>query len=146
MIGFKKTLRKSLKMRVLVYYLVLAIAVITGIPGPTSASVVPTDKSLEINVSDRFDREADMALIQIAFATENGQRALSYVGITTETFDGYLTKLSDAQINLLAGKLRAEMPAGGKVHGMILTLLLITILVFIILDVTEVYKLPFRRK
>ncbi len=148
MIGFKRMLKKSIRFKVLVYYLAFAMALLTGLPGSSSASTVPTAKSLAADSQVKYDRDADMALIVAALQTENGQTALKQADLTMEEFQGYLGQLNDAQLNLVAEKIRAEMPAGGHAEGLfwaVITVLVLLFIIFLVLDLTGVYKLPFRR-
>lgn len=149
MIHFKKMLRRSFKFQALVYYLAFAMALITVLPGKGEASMVPTRKSVEADVtSQQFDRAGDMILVLKVLDSPNGKKALAQVGVTRSEMETYLGKLTDAQLNLVANKIRAQIPAGGSAEGVfwgLMAVLLILFIVFLILDITGVYKLPFRR-
>lgn len=144
MIHFKKMLKKNLKLRALVYYLAFAMTLISVLPRIASASAVPTRKAVE----GQSNRQADLELITKAFNSENGQTALKQVGITNEQFHSYLGQLSDAQLKQVADMLRAQIPAGGDAESVVwalILLILVLFLIFLLLDITGVYKLPHRR-
>lgn len=144
MIHFKRKLKKNLKLRVLLYYLAFAMTVISVLPRIASASAVPTRKAME----GQSNRQADLELITKAFNSENGQTALNRVGITNEQFNSYLGQLSDAQLKQVADMLRAQIPAGGDAESVVwalILLILVLFLIFLLLDITGVYKLPHRR-
>lgn len=144
MIHFKRMLKKNLKLRALVYYLAFAMTLISVLPRIASASAVPTRKAVE----GQNNRQADLELITKAFNSENGQTALKQVGITNEQFHSYLGQLSDAQLKQVADMLRAQIPAGGDAESVVwalILLILVLFLIFLLLDITGVYKLPHRR-
>lgn len=147
MVYFKRMLRKSLKLKALVYYLVFAMTVISVLPRVASAGVVPTRKAVE-GQSETSNRQADLELITKAFNSENGRIALKQAGITTEQLHSYLGQLSDAQLKQVADMLRAQIPAGGDAESVVwalILLILLLFLIFLLLDITGVYKLPHRR-
>jgi hypothetical protein len=144
MIHFKRMLKENLKLRALVYYLAFAMTLISVLPRIASASAVPTRKAVE----GQSNRQADLELITKAFNSENGQTALKQVGITNEQFHSYLGQLSDAQLKQVADMLRAQIPAGGDAESVVwalILLILVLFLIFLLLDITGVYKLPHRR-
>lgn len=137
------------RFKVLAVYLVLALTLITVAPRQADATTIPTRASVEAAaVPGDFDRKAEIGLIMTVLKTENGQATMRDVGVTAEQMEIYLNKLSDAQLNAVSSKVKAQLPPGGDVGGIVwgvITVLVILILVFIFLDITGLYKLPFRR-
>ena len=145
MIYFKRMLRRSFKFHLLVYYLAFAMALISSVPRVGQAGTVPTDKSAQ---TGQFDRATNMAQILQAYNTQNGQLALKRAGMSADQFQAYLNRLNDSQLNLVAGKLRASAIPGGDGEGIfwaLISLLIILFIIFLILDLTGIYKFPLRR-
>ena len=140
MIKFKRLFKSSLRMKALTFYLAFVLAVIASIPSIGSAGTIPTQKSKDAKASPVYDREADTALIVGALSSDNGRIAMAKVGVTMQEMQVYVGNLNDAQLRLVAEKLRAEMPAGGD--GLIWGLVGLAVLVLVIIVIWKIYKKP----
>jgi len=133
-----KMIRTSLKMKAIAVYLAVAMASITGVPNISSAGTVPTHKSAEAS-TPAYDRQADLALIRGALNSESGRIAMAKVGTTALEMETNIAKLSDAQLNIAAEKIRANLPAGGDsgvviwgVGGVVIVVIVIIVIILLI--------------
>ncbi|BCB96719.1 hypothetical protein JZK55_16410 [Dissulfurispira thermophila] len=118
-------------MKEVAWYLIFAIFVI-GIAPKVEAGLAPS----EVIALSKVDRAADLERIQKVLETKMIKERLGKLGLTQDEINSRLSQLSDQQIHQLALQLDDLKVGKDDALGIIIALLVITILVIIILQLT----------
>ncbi len=136
----KKLLKSCQKgrLRFGIYYLVVSVGILGLMPQVGSASVVPTDKMT-------YDRDADLARIQVVLEKKVVAQRLLDFGLTTGEVNKRMESLSDEQVHQIASQIDKFNP-GGQLEGLVI-LLLIVVIVFMLwyFDIVS-FKKPEKKK
>ncbi len=117
-------------MKEFAWYLVFAMFII-GIVPRVEAGFAPS----ELIALSKADRAADMEKIQKTLETKMIRERLEKLGFTQDEINSRLGQLSDRQMHQLALHLD-DLKVGGDALGIVIALLVITILVVLLLQLT----------
>ncbi|MFQ5456359.1 MAG: PA2779 family protein [Nitrospirota bacterium] len=132
MLFSKRTMLKTS----LVWYLIVAFFIITSLPSDSLAMFLPSNFYLN-NKDSSFNRSEDIKKIQSFLEKKIVSQRLADLGLTKEEISSRLSRLSDRQIHNTAADINTLYPGtGGDALGVVVTLLIITILVVILLQIT----------
>jgi hypothetical protein len=122
------------RLRFVIYYLVMSVGILGLMPNISGASVVPTDKMT-------YDREADLARIQVVLEKKVVAQRLSDFGLTPEEVNKRMDRLSDEQVHQIAAQIDKFNP-GGQDASTLLIILLLVLIVFLLwyFDIISVKK------
>jgi hypothetical protein len=112
------------------WYLIIAIFII-GIAPKADAGIAPS----EIIVMSQVDRMADIEKIQKVLEMKMVRERLEKLGFAQDEIQSRLSSLSDRQVHNLALQID-EIKVGGDGLGIIIALLVITILVVLLIQLT----------
>lgn len=129
--GGEKLMVKIPFMKEVSWYLVFAIFIIS-IVQKVEAGFAPS----EVIALSKVDRTADLEKIQKVLETKMIKERLEKLGFTQEEINNRLSQLSDQQIHQLALQIDDLKVGKSDALGIIIALLVITILVIIILQLT----------
>ena len=110
-------------------YLAFAFFLIGSVPRNSWAYFVESQQALS------FSREADINKIQRALESKMVSQRLSELGLSMNEINSKLNQLSDADVHQFASQMDSLMP-GGDAGVAIILLLVITILVLVIIQMT----------
>lgn len=110
-------------------YLAFVFLLIGSIPRNSWAYFVESQQALS------FSRDADINKIQRALESKMVSQRLSEFGLSMNEINSKLTQLSDADVHQFASQMDSLMP-GGDAGVTIILLLVITILVLVIIQMT----------
>lgn len=110
-------------------YLAFVFLLIGSVPRNSWAYFVESQQALI------FSREADINKIQRVLESKMVSQRLSEFGLSMNEINSKLTKLSDADVHQFASQMDSLMP-GGDAGVAIILLLVITILVLVIIQMT----------
>ncbi len=132
-----KSCRKG-KLRYGIYYLAICVGVLGFIPRVGDAGVVPTDRMT-------YDREADLAKIQVVLEKEVVAQRLADYGLTPEEVGKRMERLTDEQVHQVAAQID-ELAPGGQLEALLIIILL-ALLIYLLwyLDIIS-FKKPKKDK
>ncbi|MEK7841666.1 MAG: PA2779 family protein [Deltaproteobacteria bacterium] len=110
-------------------YLAVVFLLIGSVPRNSWAYFVESQQALS------FSREADINKIQRALESKMVSQRLSELGLSMNEINSKLNQLSDADVHQFASQMDSLMP-GGDAGVAIILLLVITILVLVIIQMT----------
>ena len=116
-------------MRHISWYLIIAMFII-GITPKVEAGIVPS----EIIAMSQADRAADLGKIQKVLEMKMVRERLEKLGFAQDEIQNKLSSLSDQQMHSLALQID-EIKVGGDL-GIVIALLVITILVVLLIQLT----------
>lgn len=115
--------------KTVVLYLAFVFFLVGSIPRNSWAYFLESQQALS------FSREADMNKIQRVLESKMVSQRLSELGLSVDEINSRLDDLSDADMHQFASRLDSLMP-GGDAGVTIILLLVITILVLVIIQMT----------
>ncbi len=122
-------LRKALFSRPLVWYLAMAMMLISSVPKNASAGLIPSQMVVE------GTRQPDIAKVQAALESKIVSQRLADLGLNPEEVKVEVASFSDTDLHTLASNVD-QLNGGGDGLGIIVTLLVIVLLVIVILQVS----------
>jgi len=122
-------LRKALFSRPLVWYMAMAMVIISSVPRNASAGLIPSQMAAE------GSRQADISKVQTALESKVVSQRLSDLGFNPEEVKAKVASFSDADLHTLASNVD-QLQGGGDGLGVIVTLLVIVLLIVVILQVS----------
>lgn len=122
-------LRKALFSRPLVWYLAMAMMLLSSVPNNASAGLITSQMAVE------GSRQADITKVQAALESKVVSQRLADLGFNPEEVKAKVASFSDADLHTLASNIE-QLNGGGDGLGIIITLLVIVLLVVVILQVS----------
>lgn len=122
-------LRKALFSRPLVWYLALAMMLISSVPRNADAGLISSQMAVE------GSRQADILKVQAALESKIVTQRLSDLGLNTEEVKAKVATFSNEDLHTLASNLD-HLNGGGDALGLVVTLLIIALLVVLILQIS----------
>lgn len=122
-------LRKALFSRTLVWYLAIAMLLISSVPRKSDAGLIPSRTAVE------GSRQDDIAKVRTALETKVVSQRLADLGFNSEEVKMKIASFSDADLHQLAGHID-QLQGGGDGLGAVIALLVIVLLVVLILQVS----------
>ena len=116
--------------RRIVMLLIVLMGIFSVVPR-LEASFVPSDESFASNA-----RQKDMAMVQKVLEQKVVKERLKALGYTEEEINSRLDQLSDDEIHQFATQLDSLTSGGGAI-GFIIGVLVIILLIFLILHLTD---------
>ena len=116
----------------LIIYLIFALLIISAVPEGLEAAFIPSEV---VGVSS-IDRAADLARIEKALEMKMVKQRLGALGLSQDEIRARIGQLSDYQIHQLSQNIDKLRVGGDDALGVIIALLVITILVVLILNLT----------
>lgn len=111
-------------------YLAFVFLLIGSVPRNSWAYFVESQQALS------FSRDADINKIQRALESKMVSQRLSELGLSMNEINSKLNQLSDADVHQFASQMDSLMPGGFDAGVTIILLLVITILVLVIIQMT----------
>ncbi|MBI4746012.1 MAG: PA2779 family protein [Deltaproteobacteria bacterium] len=121
-------LRKALFSRPLVWYLTMAMMLISSVPRNADAALVPSQMAAD------GARRADIIKVQAALESKVVSQRLADLGLNTEEVKAKVASFSNEDLHTLASNVD-QLNGGGDALGFIISLLIIVLLVVVILQV-----------
>jgi ribose 1,5-bisphosphokinase PhnN len=111
------------------------VSILGFMPCISDASVVPTEKMT-------YDREADLARIQVVLEKKVVAQRLADFGLTQAEVNHRLDRLTDEQVHQIAAEIDELAPGGQETFIILLLLILIVVLLwyFDIIDIKKPEK------
>jgi len=122
-------LRKALFSRPLVWYLAMAMMLISSVPRNADAGLIPSQMAAD------GARQADIIKVQAALESKVVAQRLSDLGLNAEEVKTKVATFSNEDLHTLATNVD-QLNGGGDALGVIVTLLVIVLLVVVILQVS----------
>lgn len=123
-------LRKALFSRPMVWYMAMAMLIISSVPRNASAGLIPSQVAAE------GARQADIAKVQAALESKVVSQRLSDLGLNPEEVKMKVASFSDSDLHQLASNVD-QLQGGGDGLGVVIALLVIVLLIIIILQVSD---------
>ena len=123
-------LRKALFSRPLVWYLAMAMMLISSVPRNADASLIPSQMAAD------GARQADIAKVQVALESKVVAQRLTDLGLSPEEVKAKVATFSNEDLHTLATNVD-QLNGGGDGLGILVTLLVIVLLVVLILQITD---------
>ena len=121
-------LRKALFSRPLVWYLAMAMMLLSSVPNNASAGLITSQMAVE------GSRQADIAKVQTALESKVVSQRLADLGLNPEEVKAKVASFSDADLHTLASNVD-QLNGGGDGLGVVIALLIIVLLIVLILQV-----------
>lgn len=122
-------LRKALFSRPLVWYMVMAMMIISSIPRESAAGLIPSQMAAE------GARLAHIATVQAALESKVVAQRLTDLGLNADEVKTKVASFSNEDLHSLASHVD-QLNAGGDAAGVVISLLIIALLVVLILQLT----------
>lgn len=122
-------LRKALFSRPLVWYMAMAMLIISSVPREGSAGLITSQMAAE------GSRQSDIAKVQAALETKVVSQRLSDLGLNPEEVKMKVASFSDSDLHQLASNVD-QLQGGGDGLGVVIALLVIVLLVIVIIQVS----------
>jgi hypothetical protein len=122
-------LRKALFSRPLVWYLAMAMMLISSVPRNADAGLIPSQMAAD------GARQADIIKVQAALESKVVAQRLSDLGLNPEEVKTKVATFSNEDLHTLATNVD-QLNGGGDGLGIIISLLIIVLLVVVILQVS----------
>lgn len=122
-------IRKALFSRPLVWYLAMAMMIISSVPRNAAAGLIPSQMAAE------GTRAADIATVQAALESKVVSQRFVDLGLNPEEVKAKVASFSDSDLHQLASNLD-QVQGGGDGLGVVIALLVIALLVVLILQVS----------
>lgn len=122
-------LRKALFSRPLVWYMAMAMLIISSVPKNAGAGLIPSQVAAE------GSRQADISKVQAALESKVVSQRLADLGLNPDEVKAKVATFSNEDLHTLASNVD-QLNGGGDGLGVIIALLVIVLLVVIILEVS----------
>ena len=122
-------LRKALFSRPLVWYLAMAMMLISSVPRNADAGLIPSQMAAD------GARQADIIKVQAALESKVVAQRLTDLGFSLEEVKAKVATFSNDDLHTLATNVD-QLDGGGDGLGIIISLLIIVLLVVVILQVS----------
>ncbi|MDO8444499.1 MAG: PA2779 family protein [Deltaproteobacteria bacterium] len=124
-------LRKALFSRPLVWYMAMAMVLISSVPRNASAGLIPSQMAAE------GSRQADISKVQTALESKVVSQRLSDLGFNPDEVKMKVASFSDSDLHQLASHVDQLQGGGDGSLGIVIALLVIIILVVILLQISD---------
>ena len=123
-------LRKALFSRPLVWYMAMAMVLISSVPKNASAGLIPSQMAAE------GSRQADISKLQTALESKVVSQRLTDLGLNPDEVKTKVASFSDSDLHQLASHVD-QLQGGGDGLGVVIALLVIILLIVIILQISD---------